>query len=97
MDEDDFYAIEKVKDKNFIPVLNKNDLPSAFKKEDLRKIIGKNLISISCLTKDGIDNLKIKITENYQNKPELNEIFYITLREKKFIPSNKKFIKRDFI
>ncbi len=93
LDEDDFYAIEKVKDKNFIPVLNKNDLPSAFKKEDLEKVIGKNLISISCLTKDGIDNLKTKITENYQNKPELSEIFYITLREKNLFLQAKNLLK----
>ncbi|HQJ56288.1 MAG TPA: tRNA uridine-5-carboxymethylaminomethyl(34) synthesis GTPase MnmE [Caldisericia bacterium] len=93
LDEDDFYAIEKVKDKNFIPILNKNDLPFAFKKEDLEKVIGKNLLSISCLTKEGIDNLKTKITENYQNKPELNEIFYITLREKNLLLQAKNLLK----
>jgi len=93
LDEDDYYAIEKVRGKNFIPVLNKNDLPSAFKKEDLEKIIGKNLLSISCLTKEGIDNLKIKITENYRNKPELNEIFYITLREKNLFLQAKNLLK----
>ena len=82
LNEDDFYAIEKVKEKNFIPVLNKNDLSNAFQKEDLEKIIGKKVITISCLTKNGIDDLKKEITKNYQNKPELKDIFYITLREK---------------
>jgi tRNA modification GTPase len=82
LNEDDFYAIEKVKEKNFIPVLNKNDLSNAFQKEDLEKIIGRKVITISCLTKNGIDDLKKEITKNYQNKPELKDIFYITLREK---------------
>lgn len=82
LNEDDFYAIEKIKGKNFIPVINKNDLPKAFEKEELEKIIGKEILSISCLTKDGIDKLKREIIKIYQNKPELNEIFYINLREK---------------
>lgn len=85
LNEDDYYAIEKVKDKNFIPVLNKNDLPKAFKKEELEKIIGKSVFTISCLTRDGIDDLKREITKNYEHKLELKEIFYITLREKNLL------------
>lgn len=85
LNEDDYYAIEKVKDKNFIPVLNKNDLPKAFKKEDLEKIIGKSVFTISCLKRDGIDDLKREITKNYEHKLELKEIFYITLREKNLL------------
>ncbi len=93
LNEDDFYAIDKVKDKNFIPVLNKNDLPKAFEKEELEKIFGRDVFSISCLTKDGIENLKKEISKNYQNKPELSEIFYITLREKNLFYKTKNFLK----
>jgi len=93
LNDDDFYAIDKVKEKNFIPVLNKNDLPNAFEKEELEKILGKNILSISCLTKDGIENLKKEISKNYQNKPKLSEIFYITLREKNLFYETKNFLK----
>ncbi|MDI6860868.1 MAG: tRNA uridine-5-carboxymethylaminomethyl(34) synthesis GTPase MnmE [Caldisericia bacterium] len=92
LNEDDFYAIEKVKKKNFIPVINKNDLPKAFEKEELEKIIGKDILSISCLTKDGIDKLKREITKIYQNRPELNEIFYINSREKNLFIEAKNFL-----
>ncbi|MGQ9845356.1 MAG: tRNA uridine-5-carboxymethylaminomethyl(34) synthesis GTPase MnmE [Caldisericia bacterium] len=92
LNEDDYYAIEKVKDKNFIPVLNKNDLTKAFKKEELEKIIGKSVFTISCLTRDGIDDLKREITKNYEHKLELKEIFYITLREKNLLIQAKNLL-----
>lgn len=92
LNDDDFYAIEKVKDRNYIPVLNKNDLPKAFLKEELEKILNKKVISISCLTQDGIDNLKKEITKNYEEKPELNELFYITLRERNLLIETKNLL-----
>lgn len=93
LNDDDFYAIDKVKDKSFIPVLNKNDLPPKIDKEKIESVLGKRVISISCLTKEGIENLKKEIIKNYEEKPELSDLFYITLREKNLLLETKKLLE----
>lgn len=93
LNEDDFYAIEKVKDKNFIPVINKIDLPLVLCPEELENILNKKVILISCLTKEGIENLKKEIISFYDVKPEYKELFYLTIREKDLFIQSKNFLK----
>jgi tRNA modification GTPase len=92
LNEDDFYAIEKVKEKNFIPVLNKIDIEEVVKKDELEKILNKEVISISCLKRVGIEKLKNKILEIFKEKPNLQEIFYITSREKNLLIEAKNIL-----
>jgi tRNA modification GTPase len=92
LNEDDFYAIEKVKEKNFIPVLNKIDIEEVVKKDELEKILNKEVISISCLKRVGIEKLKNKILEIFREKPNLQEIFYITSREKNLLIEAKNIL-----
>ncbi len=92
LNEDDFYAIEKVKGKNFIPVLNKIDLEEVVKKDELEKILNKEVVSISCLKREGIQELKNKILENFKEKPDLQEIFFMTTREKNLLTEAKNIL-----
>lgn len=85
LNEDDFYAIEKVRDKNFIPVINKNDLPQKINKSKLEEVLGKEIISVSCLTKDGIDRLKNKILENFKEIPNQENVLSISSRQKNLL------------
>lgn len=92
LNEDDFYAIERVKDKNFIPVINKNDLPQKIDKNKLEEILNKKVVSISCLTKDGIDKLKSKILENFKEIPTQEDILSISSREKNLLIQARKLL-----
>lgn len=97
LNEDDFYAIEKVKDKNFIPVINKNDLPQKFDKNKLEDILKKEVISISCLTKDGIDKLKSKILENFKDIPSQDDFLSISSRGKNLLIQTKNILNEIII
>ncbi|MCX8094799.1 MAG: tRNA uridine-5-carboxymethylaminomethyl(34) synthesis GTPase MnmE [Caldisericia bacterium] len=93
LNEDDLYAIEKVKNKNYIPVLNKNDLPKKVDKSKLEEILRKEVISISCITKNGISELKNKILENFKEIPNSDQILSISSREKNLIIQAKNILK----
>ena len=61
--EEDFEVLEKVKDKNTIYILNKNDLPAAVDAGDFSSFIlhPSSLLSISAARGDGIEALKDQI------------------------------------
>ena len=60
--EEEINIIEKIKDKNYITIINKCDLEN---KLDIEKLNLKNIINMSTLNKEGIQELKEKITEIY--------------------------------
>jgi tRNA modification GTPase len=75
--DEDFEVIEKIKDKNVIVTLNKNDLPNAFQQEALQECIPyyKNkILSISATKGDGLNTLKKQIvTSCLKNWKEAKE------------------------
>ena len=57
--EEDKSLIEEVGDKRLIVLLNKSDLLSVVKEDDIKKFLpDKEVVSISALTGDGIDSLR---------------------------------------
>lgn len=92
LSDEDYKAISMVKDRNFIPVINKVDLPLALNTEEIEKLTGKKPLLISCLTLEGIENLRKKLTETYK-KPDVKKLFYISLREKNLLKLSLKRLK----
>ncbi len=69
-----------IRDKKSIIILNKIDLKSRVKEEDIKKIVtDKPIISLSALCKEGIDLLYKKISELYKfNEIEIDDSLTIT-------------------
>ena len=76
MTEEDIELLEKIKDKNYIIVINKNDLESHINIEKLDK---DKIIYISALNNSGIDKLKEKIKEIFNfDKITTSDLTYLT-------------------
>ena len=74
--EEDIELLEKIKDKNYIIVINKNDLESHINIEKLDK---DKIIYISALNNSGIDKLKEKIKEIFNfDKITTSDLTYLT-------------------
>ena len=74
--EEDIELLEKIKDKNYITVINKNDLESHINIEKLDK---DKIIYISALNNSGIDKLKEKIKEIFNfDKITTSDLTYLT-------------------
>lgn len=58
LNQDDYTIISSLNDKNTIVIVNKNDL---VQKIELEKIPFKNIITVSAISKNGIDEIKEKI------------------------------------
>ena len=68
--------LEKIKDKNYIIVINKCDLNN---KLDISKLKLNNIVYVSTINNEGIDDLKNKIKEIYNlEKIELNDVNYLS-------------------
>ena len=62
LNEEDKRLMEEIRDKRLIVLLNKSDLPSLVKKNDIEKALpAKEMVSISALTGEGVDSLKAVI------------------------------------
>lgn len=62
LNEEDKRLMEEVRDKRLIVLLNKSDLPSVVKKDNIKKMLpDKEIVSISALTGDGVDSLRAVI------------------------------------
>ena len=73
---EDIELIKKLKDKNYIIVINKNDLES---KIDIELLDKEKIVFISALNNDGIDNLKNKIKQIFNlEKIETKDMTYLT-------------------
>ena len=76
MTEEDIELLEKIKDKNYIIVINKNDLESHINIEKLDK---DKIIYISALNNSGIDKLKEKIKDIFNfDKITTSDLTYLT-------------------
>ena len=65
LEDEDREIIEKVKDKKYVVLMNKNDLEKKISDEDIKKL--KNIIYISAKTGFGIDELKEKVKDLFFN------------------------------
>lgn len=73
---DDYEILEKLKDKNYIIVVNKIDLENRL---DLNQLPQDHLIMMSALTEEGIMELKDKIKELFHlEELETNDLTYLT-------------------
>ena len=61
LEDEDREIIEKVKDKKYVVLMNKNDLEKKISDEDIKEL--KNIIYISAKTGFGIDELKEKVKD----------------------------------
>lgn len=74
--EDDYKILDKIKQKNYIIIINKSDLPS---KIDFSKLNKNNIVELSAINNDGFEELKLKIKELYQlDKLESPDLTYLT-------------------
>lgn len=65
LEDEDREIIEKVKDKKYVVLMNKNDLEKKISDEDIKEL--KNIIYISAKTGFGIDELKEKVKDLFFN------------------------------
>lgn len=87
--ENDKFILDKVKDKNPIIVLNKNDLPS---KIDKSKLDFKHIVSTNTNTLDGIEPLKEEIKSMFKLS-EIKEDDYTYLANERQLTLAKKALK----
>ena len=88
LNEDDLEILKLIKGKKSIIILNKNDLKPKINENDNRlKTSCKDIIKISALNKEGIDNLyeKIKYLFNLNKINFDNEVLITSVRQKDFI------------
>lgn len=88
LDKEDLEILKLVKNKNVIILLNKTDLEQKLLEDDSNLLeVTNNILKISALTKEGIENLYNKITEMFNlNEINLdNEILITNIRHKRII------------
>ena len=74
--KEDLELLDKIKNKNYLIVINKNDLEN---KLDISKLEESKLIYISALNNEGIDELKNKIKSIFNlDKIETSDLTYLT-------------------
>ena len=75
IDDEDIKLLEKIKNKNYIIVINKCDLDN---KLDISKLDIKNIVKMSVKNQEGINELKNKIKEIYNlEKIETSDMTYL--------------------
>ena len=89
LNDNDKFILDKVKDKNPIIVLNKNDLP---KKIDTDKLDFKHIVSTNTNTLDGIEPLKEEIKSMFKLS-EIKEDDYTYLANERQLSLAKKALK----
>ena len=87
--DNDKFILDKVKDKNPIIVLNKNDLKA---KIDKSKLDFKHIVSTNTNTQDGIDSLKDEIKSMFKLE-EINEDDYTYLANERQLSLAKQALK----
>ena len=76
LNNEDLELLNKIKDKNYLIVINKNDLEN---KLDISKLDKDKIINISALNNNGIDELKNKIKKIFNlDKIETSDLTYLT-------------------
>lgn len=92
LDENDNEIIEKIKDKNVIILLNKQDLNIVVDKLWITSLLDKKIVEISTKTKEGINNLYEILKEMFfQGDIRFNDEIYITnMRHKEALLNSKQ-------
>ncbi len=91
LDENDEFIINKIIDKKVIILLNKSDLVSVIKEEDIYKKFVKNVISFSSVNLDGLKQLESTITEMFfSGQVQSDSTLYITNARQASCLSNAK-------
>ncbi len=76
INKEDLELLNKIKNKNYLIVINKNDLES---KLDISKLDESKLVYISALNNEGIDQLKNRIKQIFNlDKIETSDLTYLT-------------------
>lgn len=75
--EEDIKVLSMSESKEGVVLLNKNDLPSAFEKEEIEKYSKKKIISFSAKEGKGLDELETYINQLFL-KIDFNDDIYIT-------------------
>ncbi len=79
LDENDEFIIDKIKDKKVIILLNKSDLVSVIKEEDIFNKYDKPVISFSSVSLDGLKTLESTITDMFfKGIVKTDDTLYIT-------------------
>ena len=97
LSKEDIEILDIIKNKNVIILLNKSDLNAEIKENDERLLeVTKNILKISALKKEGIEELYNKISEMFNiNKINLdNEILITNIRHKNIISKAIENIKK---
>ncbi len=97
--DEDFEVIEKIKNKNVIIVLNKNDLPRAFQQESLQAYFpyfSKQILTISATKGDGLDELKKQIVNSCLKdwKEEREGVVVANIRHKSAIENARQALEK---
>lgn len=84
LDENDYEIMKLLQDKKAIILLNKSDLDTKIKPEDVKKYLDKKIISISAKHNKGIDEFEDTIKEMFfQGEVTFNdEVYSINVRQK---------------
>ncbi len=91
LDDNDEFIIDKIIDKKVIILLNKSDLDTKIKEEDIYKKYNKPVISFSSVSLDGLKTLESKITDMFfAGQVKTNETLYITNSRQAACLSNAK-------
>ena len=97
LSKEDIEILDIIKNKNVIILLNKSDLNAEIRENDERLLkVTKNILKISALTKEGIEELYNKISEMFNlNKINLdNEVLITNIRHKNIISNAITNIKK---
>ncbi len=97
LSKEDIEILDIIKNKNVIILLNKSDLNAEIRENDERLLkVTKNILKISALTKEGIEELYDKISEMFNlNKINLdNEVLITNIRHKNIISNAITNIKK---
>lgn len=96
LDESDDQILEMISEKQAIVLLNKSDLPEQADGEELARLSGKKVISVSAKEGTGIDDLKSFIESMFfQGKLDLPDEIYITnMRHKELLQESLESLKQ---
>lgn len=94
--EEDIFILQLCKDKQGIILLNKSDLNSRIKEEDIYAICSKKIFRISASTGDGMEELEQEITSLFLSEDidYNNEIYITNIRQKQALLDTKESLTR---
>lgn len=91
LDQNDYEIIDYIRNRKSIILLNKIDLESVVTKEEIEKLINKQIVGISAIKKIGLEEMEKAITDMFfEGKLSFNDEIYITnMRQKEALENAK--------